>query len=159
MTLPSTVWLAGRVTLTSKNFGAKTSVSYCSTSVSWRVRRDWREMPSNKVVKKVISPWTEDDMQSAMHLRRSSTLSTRAIAKQFNVDEATLRRRVKKETAGVALKKAGRKAALSEDTEHLMARCVRTLCQNGFSPVMMQIRVCLTNITNRVLAPWWIVLG
>ena len=102
-------------------------------------------MPSNKVVKKVTSPWTEDDMREAIHLCLSTTDSKRSIAKRCGVDEATLRRRLKQRDAGKSvLEKPGRKTVFAADVESLLADCISTLCRNGFSPTLEDIKVSKT---------------
>ena len=39
-------------------------------------------MPSNKITKRIKNAWTEDDMQSALALVKSTTRSIRSIAKE-----------------------------------------------------------------------------
>ena len=42
-------------------------------------------MPSNKVRRKIISPWTEDDMERGIMLANSTTASIRSIAAEVIV--------------------------------------------------------------------------
>ena len=72
-------------------------------------------MPTNKVQKKVVAPWTEANMKFAIAaLQANPALTKRGVAKQYGVAEATLRRRLKLTSE---LKPPCRKPAFDQDVE------------------------------------------
>ena len=63
-----------------------------------------------KVVEKPEFPWTEEDMQRALHEFQSVPGSSkRGVARKHGLDESTFRKRLNKVQAGIPLKKPGRK--------------------------------------------------
>ena len=100
---------------------------------------------SKKVKEKVEKQWTEDDMQNALHHKRSTPgASIRGTATQFGVSESTLRWRLEQEEKANGeffLKKAGRKCVFDENVEKELAECIAVACNAGFSPSMIEIQV------------------
>ena len=102
-------------------------------------------MPSNKIGKKVVSgkAWMEEQLTSALTaVEANPQRSQRAIAKEFNISESTLRARLKlkRERGTIELEKCGRKPTLDKNTELEISSCIDILCKNGFSPTFNDIQ-------------------
>ena len=95
---------------------------------------------SKKVEKKIVNPWTEEDMQKALHhLASVPNAGTRKTAREFGVRESTLRWRIN--NGDRELGKSGRKTVYSEGEERQLAECIAVVCNAGFSPTINEIQV------------------
>ena len=91
--------------------------------------------PRSQKVKKIVeNAWSEGVMLEAVDKIQSTPgLSIRKVAKDFGLNECTVRFRLNKLKNG-GLQKVGRKCAFPTDQDNSLAKCIRVLCKNGFSP-------------------------
>ena len=91
--------------------------------------------PRSQKVKKIVeNAWSEGVMLEAIDKIQSTPgLSIRKVAKDFGLNECTVRFRLNKLKNG-GLQKVGRKCEFPTDQDNSLAKCIRVLCKNGFSP-------------------------
>ena len=89
---------------------------------------------SQKVRKIVENAWLEEIMPEAIDKVQSMLgLSICKVAKEFGLNECTVRFHLNKLTNGGGLQKVGWKCAFPTDQENSFAKCMGKLCKNGFS--------------------------
>ena len=92
-----------------------------------------------------IAKFSEEQMTACLvEVENNEGRSLRAIVREFDLLESTVRMRLKRRTevaSGVAPLKMGRPTVISQEEEAILAQCIGTLCRIGLSPNMDEIRI------------------
>ena len=99
--------------------------------------------PGSRKVKKIVeNAWSEEVMLEAINKIQSTPgLSICKVAKDFGLNECTVRFPLNKLKNEEGLQKVGRKCAFPTYQENSLPNCIGVLCKNGFSPSLKQIWV------------------
>lgn len=84
--------------------------------------------------------WSKTDMENAIKAVKEKALSIRAAGRTFNVQEGTIRLRLRNEAIGKEMVGSGRRPTLNKDTETDLVRVISSLYHLGFSPTREQVK-------------------